>query len=200
MKNYLLILLISFYSCNINTKKNTDNDTVTLNSKIFMSSFKTITELRSLKTGKIRKFKILIKRKDTIRRNGIIFFKLKINDHSDSLYIGLKDNIVYSFDLSKHYLDKSLVLKSGIQKGYYSFLFGLDYRIDDVDKYYDGLDKDTIFNFKVTKLINKKESDHFYYSNDECSLYFERITFSKLYGIKEATLYDKSTGEKYITR
>lgn len=202
MNKFYIILFLIINSCGLNQKKDTgmiDSNINITQSNDFLKNYKPINHIKNVKSERVEKFHIIINKQNTLLKDDIKFYKIDITGFSDSIYVGLNKNILYTYDSSKKYLDKALVLDSNSEKGYYSFFCGFDYRIDKISSEYEIEENDTVYDFSMTKLKSKKGSDYFYYSDESPSKVFQRVIFSKKRGIIEAVFYDVETNKTYIT-
>lgn len=196
----ILLLFVSF-SCNFtqysNKKKITTNKVDSLKND-FLSSYKPIQYLKNIRTNKVEKFKISINLDSVKKWDGKFFYKITLTGYTDSLYIGFDKNIVYSYDESRYYADKSFILEAN-NSSYYSFFCGYDYRVDKTESEFDFIEKDTVYKFYMTKLTDNKGSDYIYYAGEYPDKVFKEVYFSKKRGIIKIIFSDKNTNDLYIT-
>jgi len=194
--------MVMIFSCGLKQKDKTQEQNRESNKKTnieFLKNYKPITHIKNVTTGQIEEFHININKEDSIIEDGIKFYNINIKGFGNNIYIGFNKNIIYTFDKSKSYSDKTFILKPN-QLRYYSFFCGYDYRVDKTS--FDELDvekKDTIYMFDMSKLKDSKGSDYFYDSGEYPENIFKKVTFSKEEGIIEATIYNERTNETYIT-
>lgn len=202
MNRFYIILFLLIYSCGSKQKK--DSEIANSHLKInhysnFLKKYEPIYYIKNVDSGLIEKFQILIDTNNILTKDDIKFYKIDITSFSDSIYIGLRHNILYTYNQSVKYLDQSLILRSNDKSGYYSYLFGFDYRIDEMTSRFDSNENDTIYEFSMSKLMDEEGTDYFYYAGEFPNKVFQKMVFSRKRGIIKAVLFDIKTKEAYET-
>lgn len=202
MNKFYILFFLVIYSCGSKQNKETEIVNSYINHRPhndFLKHYEPLYYIKNTNSGLIEKFQILIDTNDILTQDDIKFYKINITDFSDSIYVGLNKNILYTYNQPVKYLDQSLILRSNNKSGYHSYLFGFDYRIDEMTSRFDGNENDTIYEFSMSKLIDQEGSDYFYDAGEFPNKVFQKIEFSKKRGIIKAVLFDIKTKETYET-
>lgn len=201
MFNFVLLLIFAVNGCSNKDNRHRDimiKDKVAIQKDSFLSALKPIEYIKNIETGEVERFVISFDTTKHILKDSVILYKIKVTDKSDSLYLGLKDDIIYMYDETKKYMDKAFILKSE-NKNYYSFFCGNDYRVDSLKIDNNNLHGEDVYNFYMTKLTSQQGHDYFYDTGEYPNKVFRKIVFSKRSGIISAELYDREKGESYLT-
>ncbi len=196
----LLILYVNGCSDKDNRKESVSstNDVMVSQQDSFLINSKQISHIESVDKRNRERFMISFDKTKYIFKDGFTLYKMNVTDRSDSLYFGLKENTIYTFDETKNYLDKTFVLNSK-DKNYYSFFCGNDYRVDSLSVNRDTLNQEDVYTFYISKLTDQQGDDYFYYEGESPKKIFREIVFSKSRGIISAKLYDIEKKETYVT-
>ncbi|MFI2744251.1 hypothetical protein ACG2LH_16065 [Zhouia sp. PK063] len=197
-----ILSILSVNSCSDKGKQKevvaSTDDTIVSQQDLFLAKSKPINYIKGIEKGNRKKFIISFDTSKHILQDGFTLYKMNVTDRSDSLYLGLKEDVVYTYDGTKHYLDKTFILNSK-NKNYYSFFCGNDYRVDSLSVDVVNVNKEDVYTFYMSKLTDQQGDDYFYYEGKSPKETFRKIVFSKSKGVISAELYDREKKEIYVT-
>ncbi len=169
-KNVYLTLSKYFNSTNQQNKdiqknyKERKNESVTnlINSRIFNKA--------TNQYGDLVDFNFIIDSTNKINYEKIEFNKLNITAY-DSIYIGKRNDTIFTFDQTIGFMEVFLIMNK--EKKSYLGRIGMDYRIELINS------PDSIFEFNLEKIKNKKNSDHILMGFDYPNLTISQIKLTK---------------------